>query len=200
MIMATRMRHLRKALRLKPGVHLADNGTPLPVAVGILRSATLWTVLFMWEQGRNACWIRIVSGEDTGTPAGFMQYTTFMWRLSCYARLFSDAIVQVLAEVSSLSIYQELLTNQVWISMLKLEPLPEESEGDATTREGSNSNSNSNSDSGEDKGDTDMSKDDDEHSDKDDTTYSGSGDEQEYSTMGHFTSVKVLRIVRGPFR
>jgi hypothetical protein len=100
--MTQRIQHLEASLSITSPV-VAYNGVPLPVAVGLLRGVTMWSVLFMWRDGTGAedspkllCWQRLIEGSTLDTPTGFLHYTNFMYRLFCYGRLFKEAIQSLL--------------------------------------------------------------------------------------------------------
>ena len=99
-VMAHRILHLEASLDIDttavPFPLIAPNGVPLPVAVGLLRGATLWSVLFMWRDKEGLPWRRLVEKENIHTATGFLHYTTCMYRLFCYGRLFKEALQSLL--------------------------------------------------------------------------------------------------------
>lgn len=94
-VMAHRIQHLVSALDLSSTTEpvVAPNGLPLPVAVGLLRGATTWSVLFMWRHSETGlCWRRLFENQNLDTPAGLLNYATFMFRLYSYGHLFARAV------------------------------------------------------------------------------------------------------------
>jgi hypothetical protein len=99
-VMAHRILHLEASLdrdaMAVPFPLIAPNGVPLPVAVGLLRGATLWSVLFMWRDKEGLRWRRLVDEQNIHTATGFLHYTTCTYRLFCYGRLFKEALQSLL--------------------------------------------------------------------------------------------------------
>ena len=96
--MGTRLWHMKKAIPSGYLWEMMDNGIPLCVSVGVLRSAVSWFVYFMWRELEPSTekpiyrWSRLLDGPSLSTPEGFLHYTTFMWRLSIYGGLFACAV------------------------------------------------------------------------------------------------------------
>jgi hypothetical protein len=96
--MGVRLWHLAKSIPVKGVFDIMDNGVPLPVSVGVLRSAVHWCVYFMWREVDFKAqkliykWSQLHKGLSLAMPEGFLHYTTFMWRLSVYGDLFTHAI------------------------------------------------------------------------------------------------------------
>jgi hypothetical protein len=103
-LMAMRIMHLEASLGITVSRRqsyvpvTAPNGVPLPVAVGILRGGAVWSVLFMWrdEETKELHWRKLVEKQRLDEIMGFLHYTTFMYRLFCYGRLFKEAIQSLL--------------------------------------------------------------------------------------------------------
>jgi hypothetical protein len=96
--MGIRLWHLAKSIGTVGIFDIMGNGIPLPVSVGVLRSAVRWSVYFMWRQFDSKTqqvvykWSRLLDCPSLATPEGFLHYTTFMWRLSVYGDLFACAV------------------------------------------------------------------------------------------------------------
>ncbi|ELR13414.1 uncharacterized protein ACA1_244340 [Acanthamoeba castellanii str. Neff] len=94
--MGIRLWHLAKSIGTVGIFDIMGNGIPLPVSVGVLRSAVRWSVYFMWRQFDSRTqqavykWSRLLDCPSLATPEGFLHYTTFMWRLSVYGDLFAS--------------------------------------------------------------------------------------------------------------
>jgi hypothetical protein len=93
------MKHVVETLKL-PWDRDAANGVRVSVGIGIGLSGPLWTVSLAWrEEDRIIHWTKIISQKDMSEPSGFLDYTSFTWRLFCYAKLFKEAIKQFVSEV-----------------------------------------------------------------------------------------------------
>jgi hypothetical protein len=97
--MGIRLWHLAKSIPVVRGLFaIMHNGIPLPVSVGVLRSAVRWCVYLMWREVDPKAqkivykWSRLHEGLSLAMPEGFLHYTTFMWRLSVYGDLFAHAV------------------------------------------------------------------------------------------------------------
>ncbi|ELR13412.1 uncharacterized protein ACA1_244120 [Acanthamoeba castellanii str. Neff] len=105
-IMGIRLWHLAKSIGTVGIFDIMGNGIPLPVSVGVLRSAVRWSVYFMWRQFDSRTqqvvykWSRLLDCPSLATPEGFLHYTTFMWRLSVYGDLFACAVRKQLRRIA----------------------------------------------------------------------------------------------------
>jgi hypothetical protein len=93
-IMSLRLQHLASVIG-DDHPHTASNRIPVPVALGVVRSASKWSLLMMWpvdSSHHRFEWTYLVDESDLQVPKSFVFYTGFTAKMAQYSRLFGEAL------------------------------------------------------------------------------------------------------------